>query len=321
MPHPKPLISIVVPVFNEHAGIEVFNDSLAAQLRKLSDYQFEIIYCNDGSTDSTLDRLRAIAHEDDRVQIISLTRNFGKEIASTAGIRQAQGAAVMTLDADGQHPVELIEQFLARWRQGAKVVVGRRTANQKEGLVKRYGSKLFYRIVNHLSGVKLEAGLTDFRLIDRSVQQEFIGMTEHGRITRGLVNWLGYKQIYIDFKANARLAGGAGYSYRKLTKLAIDGVVSLSISPLYLAAYLGAIVLPLSLLMGLTMVIDALLGDPFGWHATGSAYVIVFMMALIGVVLVSQGIIGIYLSHIHTETQNRPLYVIDPDASVGLHDS
>ena len=145
-------------------------------------------------------------------------------------------------------------------------------------------------------------------------------MTERNRITRGLIDWLGYDREYIKFSANPRIAGEAGYSFKKLLKLAIDSTISLSISPLYLSAYIGAFVLPVSTLLGVGMVINALVGDPLNLHATGGAYVLVLVLFLVGILLVSQGIIGLYLSHIHAETQNRPLYIIDKQRSVGFND-
>jgi dolichol-phosphate mannosyltransferase len=157
----------------------------------------------------------------------------------------------------------------------------------------------------------LVPGSTDFRLIDRSVQREFVRLTERNRITRGLIDWLGYRQEHIYFEADKRIAGDATYSMRQLMKLSIDSVVSLSVSPLYLVAYIGAIVLPLSLILLLGMTVNALLGDPLTLNTTGSAYVVVATLCLVGILMVSQGIIGLYLSHIHAESQNRPLYIID----------
>lgn len=317
------IISIVVPVYNEAAGLRSFHESLIGTLRQDNVPGYEIIYVDDGSTDDTLGVIRLLHADDSSVRLVKLSRNFGKEIATTAGIHAAKGDAIVTIDADGQHPVELLPVFLGRWQAGDKVVIGLRTENQSEGAVKRYGSKLFYWLINRLAGVKLLPGATDFRLIDRTIQQEFVRMTEHGRITRGLIDWLGYKREYVPFKANPRLHGEAGYSFRKLFKLAIDSVISLSVSPLFIAAYIGAVVLPVSVLVALAMLVNALLGDPLAWRTTGSAYVVVLLLFLVGVLLVSQGIIGLYLSHIHTETQNRPLYVVDTEQSIGVsqHDS
>jgi dolichol-phosphate mannosyltransferase len=305
------LLSIAVPVFNEAGGLVDFNNNLVKIVDKTAKGSYEIIYCNDGSWDNSAQIIKGFHKRNKRIKLVSLSRNFGKEIATTAALHIAGGQAIITLDSDGQHPVELIPKFVDRWRKGAKVVVGIRQANQGEGWVKRYGSKVFYKIFNRITGIKLIPGSSDFRLIDKSVQTEFARMTEHSRITRGMIDWLGYSREYIKFKANPRMSGDPGYSFKKLLKLAIDSVVSMSKSPLYISAYLGAVILPVSILIGLVMVINALFGDPLNLNATGSAYIIVLLLFLVGVLLISQGIIGLYLSHIHSETQNRPLYIID----------
>jgi len=308
----NPVLSVVVPLYNEAANLEQLHASLAPVLREVG-LPYELIFVDDGSTDSSAAVLAKLHKADKSVHTLHLSRNFGKEVAITAGLHRARGQAILTLDADGQFPVELIGEFVKRWQDGAKVVIGVRQSNQREGFVKRYGSKLFYKSM----GLRLTPGATDFRLIDRVVQQDFAQLTERNRITRGLIDWLGYPQEHIPFQANPRLNGSASYSFRKLFKLAVDSAISLSISPLYLTAYIGAVVLPLATLLGLGMVIDWALGDPLHLHATGGAYLIVLILWLVGVLLVSQGIIGLYLSHIHTETQNRPLYVIDETKSKG----
>ena len=314
----QPLVSVIVPVYNEAAGIEAFHISLQQVLDEHFKGQHELIYVDDGSRDDSLALLHSLASAQPTIRLLRLSRNFGKELATTAGIHLANGKAIITLDADGQHPVELLPDFVARWQNGARVVVGLRQANHKEGPLKHWGSVLFYRLFSRLSGLKLVAGATDYRLIDRSVQQQFIRLTERNRITRGLIDWLGYQPEYLPFTAHERAAGGASYSFQKLVKLAIDSAVSLSLSPLYITAYIGAVVLPLSSLLGLGMLVNYLLRDPLHLHATGGAYVMVVMLFLLGILLVSQGIIGLYLSHIHTETQNRPLYVIDDQQSMRL---
>jgi dolichol-phosphate mannosyltransferase len=281
------------------------------------DVSYEIIYADDGSTDGTNKELHAVAR-DDHVRIVALSRNFGKEVALTAGIHAARGEALLMIDGDGQHPVELIPEFLKRWRAGAKVIVGVRTQNAKEGSVKRLGSKLFYKIMRRVAGVSIVPGSSDYRMIDQRVQQEFVRVTERNRITRGIVDWLGYQQDYIYFKAHAREHGEAQYSIRKLVRLAIDSFISHSVSPLYALAYVGAAVLLGSLVMGLGMGVNLILHDPIGLKATGTAYGLVVVLFLVGILLVSQGIIGLYLSHIHAETQNRPLYIVNEEASVRL---
>ena len=316
--HDKQVISIVLPLFNEQNGILQFQSNLVDVLRSMSQYDYEIIYCNDGSNDDSLKQLNKIAKIDNRVRIISLTRNFGKEIATTAGIQMASGDAIITLDSDGQHPVELIGHFIKDWESGTKVVVGLRYSTERIGFLKRLTSKLFYKILSRFTGVNLMADSTDYRLIDKSVQTDFNKLTERNRITRGLIDWLGYDRTYVTFKAKPRMNDYTSYSYIKLLKLAVDSLISLSNIPLYLSAYIGAVVLPVSFILGLTMFVDKLIGDPFNWHATGGAYVLVLVLFLIGILLMSQGFIGLYLTHIHSETQNRPLYIVDKDASTGL---
>ena len=312
------LLSVVVPLYNERQALEDLHKKLIEEVRRVADDSYEIIFCDDGSTDGSGQLIKKWAKDNKHLKLLRLSKNFGKEIATTAGIHQARGQAIITIDADGQHPPELIGDFVARWQTGNQVVIGLRTGNQKEGLVKRWGSKMFYGLFNRFAGLKLVPGSTDFRLIDRSVQADFIKMTEHNRITRGLIDWLGYTRDYIEFTANPRLHGRAGYSFKKLLKLAVDSTISLSISPLYVTAYIGVVVLPLSTLLGMVMIVNAGLGDPLSLHATGSAYVVVLLLFLVGILLVSQGIIGLYLSHIHTETQNRPLYIVDQTGSENL---
>lgn len=316
--HASRLLSLVLPLYNEQAGLVHFHQILCQNLRSIDGYDFEIIYCNDGSNDGSLQVLQSLAKEDKRIRLISLTRNFGKEIATTAGMQLAGGAAIITLDTDGQHPLELLPEFVRRWEAGSKVVIGLRTENRKAGLSKRLGSRLFYAVFNKTTHLGLVSGATDYRLVDQVVQADFNRLTEHNRITRGLIDWLGYERSYINFAAKARLHGDAGYSFAKLSKLAVDSVISLSSSPLYVTAYIGVIVLPLASLLGLSMLINTLFGDPLDWHASGGAYVSVLILFLIGILLMSQGVIGLYLSHIHSETQNRPLYIIDQAQSERL---
>jgi glycosyltransferase involved in cell wall biosynthesis len=311
----KPVLSVVVPLYNEAAGLKQFYDSLTGVLKGL-DLPYELILVNDGSTDASAELVADIAKSDHRVRTAGFSRNFGKELATTAGLHLARGQAIIVLDADGQHPVEAIPDFIIAWRQGAKVVVGRRTSRHATPY-KRVGSWLFYGLYNRLTGIAVEPDVTDFRLIDQQVQAQFNKLTEHNRITRGLIDWLGYPREYVTYTEKPRQHGTSPYSFRKLFKLAVDSAISLSISPLYATAYIGAVVLPLSTLLGLGMLGNYLLRDPLGLHATGGAYLMVLVLFLVGILLVSQGIIGLYLSHIHAETQNRPLYILDETQTKG----
>jgi dolichol-phosphate mannosyltransferase len=309
----QPVLSVVIPLHNEAASLPGLYGSLRVVLAELAITQ-ELLFIDDGSTDNGLAVLADLTKHDQSVRVLRLSRNFGKELALTAGIHRARGQAILTLDADGQHPVDRIPDFVAQWRKGAKVVIGRR-ANRDAGLVKRLGAKLFYGAFSRLTGLPLDFDATDFRLIDRTVQTQFNKLTEHGRITRGLIDWLGYERAYVRYTEKPRLAGTSPYSLRKLLRLAVDSAISMSSSPLYITAYVGAVVLPLATILGLGMGIDWLTGDPLHLHARGDAYVTVLMLWLVGLLLVSQGIIGLYLSHIHAETQSRPLYLVDEAAS------
>lgn len=305
------ILSVVIPVYNEASGLKTFHESLVAVLRKLTNASYEIIYCDDGSTDGSKDILQIIAADDNTVKTIVFSRNFGKESALSAGITQATGQAIITLDADGQHPVEFIPTFLDEWKAGARVVVGIRKSSKGSPL-KRLESKLFYSFFNRLSSQKLIAGATDFRLIDTSVQTAFLSLGESNRITRGLIDWLGFAPTYIKFELNKRAQGKPGYSQRKLVQLAMNSIVSLSPRPLYILGYLGMIVTTLALLLGLTVIVEqVLLGDPLHLRITGTAMLGILLLFFVGILLISQGILAVYISHIHTESKRRPLYVID----------
>jgi len=311
------LISVIIPCYNEALNIDGFFIKLNNVLSEMN-IPYEILYVNDGSLDNSLEHLKNLAKKHKFIKVINLSRNFGKEIAATAGVHYAKGDALIMIDGDGQHPPELIPQFIQKWQDGARIVVGLRSDNQKEGAVKKIGSKLFYKTFNKFTGAHLIPGSTDFRLIDRGVQEEFLKLTERNRITRGLIDWLGFDREYVTFSANPRMGGEAGYSVSKLFKLALDSFVSLSLAPLYFALYIGLIILPLSFLLGCFSVIEMLIGDPLNLHIKGTAYLVILTLFLMGIVLVSQGIIAIYLSHIHTETQNRPLFIVDSNKSHGI---
>ncbi|QQS20172.1 glycosyltransferase family 2 protein [Candidatus Saccharibacteria bacterium] len=307
-------ISIVTPAYNEDAGIAHYYERLKAALP--ARYSYEILFVDDGSTDDTLKVLKSIMNKDKSVRIISFSRNFGKEAATTAGIVSSTGEAILVVDADGQHPVDRIDDFLKEWERGSKVVIGVRTANQKEGIIKRYGSKLFYALFNAMANENLVPGSTDFRLIDASVKIEFAKLKEKNRITRALIDWLGYKKTYITFTANAREFGEATYTNSKLVKLAFNSFVSLTTFPLYASGYLGLIIIPLSVLLGLFIIVEQfMLGDPLQLNVTGSGILGTFIVFLVGIILACQGLIAMYISRIYEEAKDRPLYIIEHDSS------
>lgn len=313
------LISIVVPIYNEHQGLLEFNESLVAAAQAVMDDRYELIYCDDGSSDNSADIIASLSRDNHNIKLIKLSRNFGKESALAAGIAAARGDAIIMLDGDGQHPVDLISEFINAWNQGYKVVVGVRSDQRHTGYLKKSGSKLFYSIFNKLTHHKLVPGSTDFRLVDKAVYKAFLDLKESDRITRGLIDWLGFSRKYIYFKANPRANGRPGYSTRKLFQLAANSFISLTLTPLFIFGYLGVFITVSSFLTGLAILIEQIImSDPYHWHFTGTAMLGILTLFLVGTVLMSQGILSLYISHIHTQSKQRPLYVIDYENSVGI---
>lgn len=312
------LLSIVIPCHNEQDNIEWFYKDLK-QCLETQPFEYEVIYVNDGSEDRTADLLAKL-HESDpsHVHVISLSRNFGKEAATSAGLHYAKGDAAILIDGDGQHPVEKIPEIVSIWQENrCDTVIGIRRSNKSEGFVKKYGSILFYKIFNRLSSEqKLIPGTTDFRLLSRAVLDDFKLLDERGRITRGLLDWLGYRKAYFTFTAKERKFGEAGYNFSKLVLLAIDSITSLSFTPLYLSLYIGSFIIIGSVGLFLVMIIEQLaLGDPLGWDITGGAYLTVMVLFLAGIILVSQGMMAFYIGKIFNETRARPLYLVDKKES------
>ena len=311
----KYLLSIVVPAYNESENLVQTCDDIISAIP--INYTYEIVVIDDGSTDSTVEIMHKINSKNKKIKLIALSRNFGKEIATTAGINSTKGDVTLILDADGQHPPELIPEFLAKWEAGSKVVIGVRESNVKEGFIKKYGSKIFYVLLNKIAGVKMVPSSTDFRLIDKEVSEAFKTMKESNRITRGLIDWLGYSPVYLTFHAKERIHGEAGYSTKKLIKLALNSVVSLSLLPLYISSYTGIFISTLSAIIGTVVLIENyILSDPLGWDITGSASLGILIVFLVGVLLMSQGLIALYISRIYEESRGRPLYAINKSRSL-----
>lgn len=318
-PKNRPLLSAVVPAFNEGGHLERLHAMLVQQLRQLAGDDYEIIYCDDGSTDDTAGLAAAWCAHDEHVKLIKFSRNFGKESALTAGIAEAAGQAVITIDADGQHPVELLPKFVEAWRDGARVVIGKRTNSSGGDRFKRFSARTFYFMFNKLTQQRLEPGATDYRLIDSSVREAFLELHETDRITRGLIDWLGFKRAYIPFHSGEREAGVAGYSYGRLVRLAMNSVVSLTPTPLFIFGYLGVLITIFALCLGAAVGLEqVVLHDPLAWKFTGTAMLGTLILFLVGVVLMSQGILSLYVSHIHSQSKQRPLYVIDYKDSAGI---
>lgn len=305
-------ITVVVPMFNEADNIRPLYERVRQVFEGLGEgYAYHLLFVDDGSTDESLMRARALSQSDQAVTTISLSRNFGKEAALTAGIARATGAAVVLMDADLQHPPAVISQFVAAWERGADVVVGVRKHNPDEGFLRKTSSQLFSYIMSKMSDVPSVRGATDFRLLDRAVVEAFNAFTEHSRMTRGLIDWLGFKREYIAFDADKRHAGVAQYSSRKLIELAFSALVSHSLIPLRLAGYLGVGITLFAGSLGLFIIIEQIvMGDPLGIDFTGPAMLAILILFLNGILLISMGLMSVYIAKIHGETLNRPLFVV-----------
>jgi polyisoprenyl-phosphate glycosyltransferase len=311
------LISIIVPVYNEEEGIRDFvSNSLLPVIEKNTKYDFEVILVNDGSSDASLDIIQQLAAKNPKIKVLSFSKNFGKEPALSAGLYYAKGDAVIMIDADGQQPPKLIPDFIKKWEDGAEFVTGVRSQYTKHGLIPKLGSKLFYKLLHMMGNKSTVPGSTDFRLLDRVVVDEFNKLTEHNRITRGLIDWLGFRQEYIEYVYGVRAAGKPSYSFKKLFHLAIDSFVSMSTTPLAIFGYIGVFITIGSAILGIFCIINQyILGDPLQLYWDGAVQLAIFITFLIGLLMISESITALYISHIHTETQGRPLYIVDKKQS------
>ncbi|HUC89993.1 MAG TPA: glycosyltransferase family 2 protein [Patescibacteria group bacterium] len=311
---PKRLISIVVPLYNEVLNVGPLHEEICVYTKKLP-YNFEIIFVDDGSRDNSAIVVSKIAGKDKRVHLLRFSRNFGKEAATTAGLRAAKGDAAIIMDADLQHPPKLIGKFLKEWEAGKEVVVGVKKYGKDVSWLKRKSSSFFYKILNSIAHTGITPHACDYRLIDRVVLDEFNKLTERNRMIRGLIDWLGFDRGYVYFVAPPRLNGEATYSYRKLIELAFNSFTAYSMMPLKLAGYMGVFTLLVSAPLGVFVIIERyILDDPLNLRITGTASLAIALLFLVGVVLASLGLVALYIARIYAEVVDRPLYVLRPDS-------
>ena len=302
---PNFTLSVVVPAFNEEAVLPEFHRRLTAVLAALP-AEWEVVYINDGSSDRTLQVMSGFA--DPRVAIIDLSRNFGKEIAMTAGLDHARGEAVVVIDADLQDPPELIPELVAKWREGFDVVYARRTVRDGETLLKKATAKLFYRFIQSLSRVKIPADTGDFRLLSRRAVDALKLLREQHRFMKGLYAWIGYPQVAVYYRRDPRFAGETKWNYWRLWNFAIEGITSFSIGPLKIATYAGLLTAFGSFVFAALIIYKTLIyGDP----VRGYPSLMVVVLFLGGVQLMSLGMIGEYLGRMFNETKHRPLYLMN----------
>ncbi len=304
------LISIIIPCYNESAVLPETHRRLAEVALRLKDEgEFEFIFVDDGSRDETARVLHELASADERVRGLRLSRNFGQQIATTAGLEHAAGDAVVVMDADLQDPPELIGTMLERWREGYHVAYAQRTERPGENAFKLWSAKVFYRLIQRISHSPIPADTGDFRLMDRRVVDAFLRMPERDRFLRGMVGWVGYRQIAVPYKREARFAGTTNYPLAKMVSFAIDGVLSFSFAPLRLAVWTGFFVIGIALLGILYAVLLRFFADPSQW-VRGWASIFVAVLFMGGVQLISLGIIGEYVGRIYGEVKQRPLYLV-----------
>ena len=312
---PQRSVTLLIPIYNEIGNIPALVREIDAVVAGLPEYDFRMLFVDDGSSDGSAAMLETLAARDERIGVIELSRNFGKELALTAGLHALDCAAVIIMDADLQHPPAYIPEMIAKWEEGYEIVATRRTKSDRQPLVRRLGSNLFYWLLNSMSEFKMEPGTTDFRLLDRIVVDALKQFTENNRMVRGLIDWMGFKKTFIEFEAPDRHSGKPGYSYTRLFQLALNSFTAFSLVPLKLAGYLGMFVITAFGLLLAFMIADKFwMGGRFGF--TPISFVIVTNVIMNGVVLACIGLVALYIGHIHTEVIGRPLYLIRKSVGV-----
>jgi dolichol-phosphate mannosyltransferase len=304
----KPLVSYIFPIYNESGNIALLYQTLAALLDgHASEYDFEVIFINDGSRDNSLELLVALQRRDPRVAVIDLSRNFGHQIAVTAGLDRARGDAVIIMDSDLQDPPAVSLELLAKWRQGYEVVYAQRRT-RKDGFFKQVTARWFYIVLNKLTDFRIPRDTGDFRLMDRKVVNELVKFREHSRFIRGLVSYVGFRQTGVLFDRDERHAGETGYPLHKMIKFAADGILSFSAYPLRLISQVGFFFSSLSFLG----IIYALTLRLFWPQVTVSGWTMVIVCILLvgGIQLIMLGVVGQYISRMYAEVQHRPLYIV-----------
>ncbi len=315
----QPLISLIVPCYNEQEVIGLCFARIQAAIAALtSDYRFEIIFVNDGSSDNTLNLLHDLKSASAIIHVINLSRNFGKESAMTAGLDHAQGDAVIILDADLQDPPELIKDLIDIWvKQEADVVYGQRISRSGETWMKKLTAHSFYRVINFISRVNIPINTGDFRLMNRRAVDSLKKLREHHRFMKGLFAWIGYKQVPLLYHRAPRAAGRTKWDYLKLWNFSLEGITGFSMTPLRLASLFGLVIAIFAFLFGSIIIIKTIIT---GVDVPGYASLMVMITFFSGIQLLSIGILGEYIGRIFNETKNRPLYLIDDihNSSSGL---
>ncbi len=308
--------SIIIPVYNEELVVRETYSRLKAVMDK-ADGSYELLFVNDGSQDKTIDILKELAVQDRHVKYLDFSRNFGHQIAITAGMDHATGSAIVVIDADLQDPPELILDMIEKWKEGYEIVYAKRTKRKGETFFKKQTAKIFYRLLRASTDIEIPLDTGDFRLLDRKVCDQLKGMKEQSRFVRGLVSWVGFKQTAIEYERDERLAGETKYPLKKMLKFSMDGITSFSYKPLKLASLLGVMLSAASSLAILIVLYQRLFTDTTipGWSS-----LLLTMLFFNGVMLIMLGVIGEYIGRIYDEAKNRPLYILR-DSRQSEHES
>jgi polyisoprenyl-phosphate glycosyltransferase len=301
-----PVVSIVAPAYNEARNLAAFVQALVPVLDRLGE-PWEIVFVDDGSRDNTLGLLLAARATDPRVKVVGLARNFGKDVALSAGLSHARGRAVIPIDCDLQHPPEVIPEMVAKWRAGADMVIGVRPRRTEEGFVRRIMARGYYSLMRRMTNVEIPPNAGDFRLLDRKIVDVINQMPERCRFMKGIFAWPGFKTETVEFQANTRSAGRSTWSFWKLWRFALDGLFSFSTAPLKLWTYLGAATAFGAFVYLVITLIEKIF---FGIEAKGYASLLIVMLGFGGLLLVSNGIQGEYIARIFEEVKGRPLFVV-----------
>jgi dolichol-phosphate mannosyltransferase len=310
-PKRKTKVDLVIPVFNEAGVIEQFHKRISAALDGLSS-TFRLYFVNDGSSDGTADSLRSIADSDQRVTVLTLSRNFGHQAALTAGLDASQGDFVISLDGDGQHPPEMIPQMVELFEQGYDIVQAQRIESDQSFSFKQFTSASFYTLINRISGTRVEPGAADFRGMSRQAVNALKAMPEYHRFLRGMVSWLGYKSVILPYHETSRMAGKSKYSLGKMFRLAMDAIFSFSLMPLYIGLSAGGMFFCLAALEMIYVLSFWIKGDTSNL-APGWSSLMFVILIVSGIVMVLLGFIGIYVGYIFQEVKKRPVYLLKRD--------
>lgn len=303
----RPLISYVFPIYNESGNIDLLYSTVAGLLAEHPENEYELVFVNDGSRDSSLELLYGLEDKDDRVVVVDLSRNFGHQMAVSAGLDRARGDAVIIMDSDMQDPPAVSMELIARWREGYDVVYAQRRSRQ-DTLFKKATANIYYRVLRSVTEIDIPRNTGDFRLIDRQVVDQLVGMREHSRFLRGMVSYVGFRQIAVQFDRDERHAGVTGYPLRKMLKFAADGVLSFSTFPLKMIARIGYLFATASFLVTLWVFAQRLISPDNvveGW-----TFLVIIVLLTSGVQMIMLGVVGSYIGRTYTESQRRPLYIV-----------